>query len=126
MFVLPSRLLDVISSMPPTAENAFSSGVATVAAIVSGLAPGRFASTLCGGYSTCGGSRTGSLRYDTIPNTRMPIISKHVMTGRRMNSAVRLMRQSLLCVHPCLDRRHLRADRLRRHQRREDVPARQV
>ena len=39
-------LLDVISSMPAMAENAFSSGVATVAAIVSGLAPGRFAPTL--------------------------------------------------------------------------------
>ena len=33
-------------SMPAIAENAFSSGVATVAAIVSGLAPGRFALTL--------------------------------------------------------------------------------
>ena len=39
-------LFDVISSMPAIAENAFSSGVATVAAIVSGLAPGRFALTL--------------------------------------------------------------------------------
>src|SRR6185312_2916966 len=46
MFEPPRLLFDVISSMPATAENAFSSGVATVAAIVSGLAPGRLALTL--------------------------------------------------------------------------------
>ena len=46
MFEPPVLLLDVISSMPAIAENAFSSGVATVAAIVSGLAPGRLALTL--------------------------------------------------------------------------------
>ena len=46
MFVDPRLLLDVISSMPAMAENDFSSGVATVAAIVSGLAPGRLAFTL--------------------------------------------------------------------------------
>ena len=45
MFVPPVLLFDVISSMPAIAENAFSSGVATVAAIVSGLAPGRLAFT---------------------------------------------------------------------------------
>src|SRR5690349_22859500 len=45
MFVLPKLELDVISSIPAMAENAFSSGVATVAAIVSGLAPGEFAPT---------------------------------------------------------------------------------
>jgi len=45
-FVFPMPLLDVMLSMPAMAENAFSSGVATVAAIVSGLAPGRFALTL--------------------------------------------------------------------------------
>ena len=44
--VFPSPLLDVMLSMPAIAENDFSSGVATVAAMVSGLAPGRFALTL--------------------------------------------------------------------------------
>ena len=45
MFVEPRLEFDVISSMPAIAEKAFSSGVATVAAIVSGLAPGEFAPT---------------------------------------------------------------------------------
>ena len=44
--MLPRPLLDVMLSMPAIAEKDFSSGVATVAAIVSGLAPGRFALTL--------------------------------------------------------------------------------
>ncbi len=43
-------------------ENCFSSGVATAAAIVSGLAPGRLALTLIVGKSTFGRSLTGSRR----------------------------------------------------------------
>ncbi len=54
-------LIDVISSMPAMAENAFSSGVATVAAIVSGLAPGRLALTVIVGKSTVGRSLIGNL-----------------------------------------------------------------
>jgi len=46
MLLEPRLLLDVISSTPAIAEKAFSSGVATVAAIVSGAAPGRLALTL--------------------------------------------------------------------------------
>jgi hypothetical protein len=45
MFVLPCRLLELISVMPAMVENCFSSGVATADAIVSGLAPGRPAMT---------------------------------------------------------------------------------
>src|SRR5215467_14545384 len=91
MLVLPRLELDVISSMPAMAEKAFSSGVATVAAIVSGLAPGRFAPTLIDGLSTVGRSLTGSLRYDTTPNTTIPIMMSVVMTGRLMNNAVMLI-----------------------------------
>ena len=40
MLVLPSELLELIESTPAMAENCFSSGVATAAAMVSGLAPG--------------------------------------------------------------------------------------
>ena len=40
MLVLPSELLELIESTPAIAENCFSSGVATAAAMVSGLAPG--------------------------------------------------------------------------------------
>ena len=46
MFVPPVLLLDVISSIPPIAENAFSSGVATVAAMVSDSRPGDWHSLL--------------------------------------------------------------------------------
>ena len=49
--------------MPAIVENCFSSGVATVAAIVSGLAPGRLALTVIVGKSTFGRSLTGSCRY---------------------------------------------------------------
>ncbi len=44
--VEPNELLEVMLSMPAIAEKAFSSGVATVAAMVSGLAPERLALTL--------------------------------------------------------------------------------
>ncbi len=43
--VLPTVLLELIDVMPEIVANCFSSGVATAAAIVSGLAPGRPAST---------------------------------------------------------------------------------
>jgi len=41
----PCVLVEVIDSMPAMVVNCFSSGVATAEAIVSGLAPGRFAFT---------------------------------------------------------------------------------
>jgi hypothetical protein len=49
MFVLPSPELDVITSRPAIVENCFSRGVATAAAMVCGLAPGRLARTLITG-----------------------------------------------------------------------------
>ncbi len=58
--VEPSVLIDVMLSMPAMAENCFSSGVATVAAIVSGLAPASEALTEMVGKSTVGRSLTGS------------------------------------------------------------------
>jgi hypothetical protein len=45
MLVEPSELPEVISVTPAMRPSARSSGVATVAAIVSGLAPGRLALT---------------------------------------------------------------------------------
>ena len=45
MEVPPWVLVEVITSMPGMVENSFSSGVATEEAMVSGLAPGRLAST---------------------------------------------------------------------------------
>src|SRR6185312_5574567 len=52
MLVLPRPLVEVIWSRPGMAANCCSSGVATVAAIVSGLAPGNCALTLMVGKST--------------------------------------------------------------------------
>src|SRR5256885_17080093 len=56
MFVLPNVLDDVMASMPAIVENCFSSGVATAAAIVCGLAPGRPVPTVIVGKSTFGRS----------------------------------------------------------------------
>src|SRR6266404_9965177 len=84
----PKPLDEVMLSMPAIVENCFSSGVATAAAIVSGLAPGRFALTLIVGKSTEGRSLTGKRRYATVPKKRIPIMTRAVMTGRRRKSAV--------------------------------------
>ena len=62
MLVLPWLLLEMIDVTPAMAANCFSSGVATDAAIVSGLAPGRLALTWIVGKSTVGRSLTGSAR----------------------------------------------------------------
>src|ERR1044071_4492617 len=89
--VCPRLDVDVMLSMPAIVENCFSSGVATVAAIVCGLVPGRLAPTVTVGKSTFGRSLTGSCRYATMPNTRMPIMTRVVMTGRLMNSVVKFI-----------------------------------
>ena len=57
--VEPVPLWEVITSRPGICVKARSSGVATVAAIVSGSAPGRLALTLMVGKSTLGSSATG-------------------------------------------------------------------
>src|SRR3954467_3425134 len=88
----PRFEIDVMLSMPAIVENCFSSGVATAAAIVSGLAPGSDAETWIVGKSTVGKSLTGSLRYDEMPKKRIPIMTSAVITGRRMNRAVILER----------------------------------
>ena len=60
--VLPWPLEEVICARPAMVENCFSSGVATEAAMVSGLAPGRLACTCSVGKSTLGRSDTGRSR----------------------------------------------------------------
>ena len=61
-----------------------------LAAIVSGEAPGKFAVTWIVGKSTLGRSDTGSSRYAAKPKTRIPIMTRVVMTGRRMNNSATL------------------------------------
>jgi hypothetical protein len=84
MLVTPSALVDVIESMPAMVVNCFSSGVATAAAMVSGLAPGSWAVTWMVGKSTLGRSFTGSRRYAIRPKSRIAAIKSVVSTGRRM------------------------------------------
>src|SRR5262249_11140883 len=87
--------VDVMLSMPAIVENCFSRGVATVAAIVCGLVPGSDALTVIVGKSTFGRSLTGNCRYATIPKTRMPIMTKVVITGRLMNNVVKFIDYSV-------------------------------
>jgi hypothetical protein len=86
--VLPSDEDDVISFTPAMRPRARSSGVATVAAITSGLAPGSDADTETTGKSTCGRGETGSSPNDTIPASATPMVSSVVATGRFTNGCV--------------------------------------
>ena len=54
--------MELIESMAAMVENSLSKGVATVEAMVSGLAPGRLAETMMVGKSTLGRSLTGKNR----------------------------------------------------------------
>src|SRR5215472_2530758 len=85
MRVEPSALDEVISVTPAMRPKARSSGVATVAAMVSGLAPGSDACTEIVGKSTCGSGETGSRRKATAPASAIPIVRSVVATGRSMN-----------------------------------------
>ena len=80
--VLPKVLDDVMLSMPAIVENCFSSGVATDAAIVSGLAPGNDALTVIVGKSTFGKSLTGNERQANTPANSMLNMNTVVITGR--------------------------------------------
>src|SRR5579863_7032800 len=83
IWLWPMPLTEVIESSAGIVENCFSSGAATAEAIVSGDAPGNSAVTWIVGKSTLGRSDTGSNRYAAMPNTRIPIMTRVVMTGRR-------------------------------------------
>jgi hypothetical protein len=70
-----------------------SSGVATADAIVSGLAPGRFAPTEMVGKSTCGRGETGRNRNATTPERKIAMVMSVVATGRRMKGAEKLVEE---------------------------------
>ncbi len=61
-WVWPIALLEVIWVTPGISDSCRSSGVATLEAMVSGLAPGRLAWTWMVGKSTCGRAATGRLK----------------------------------------------------------------
>ncbi len=60
MLAAPARLVELMEAMPAMLPSARSSDVATLDAIVSGLAPGSEALTLIVGKSTSGSGATGS------------------------------------------------------------------
>ncbi len=82
---------DVISVTSAIWPRWRSSGVATVVATTSGLAPGSCACTEMVGKSTCGSGDTGSWKNATAPDAAIPKVSRMVATGRRMNGVERLI-----------------------------------
>ncbi|MNR02154.1 hypothetical protein D3C85_1179960 [compost metagenome] len=87
----PCELLDVISVTPAMAPSERSRGVATLDAMVSGLAPGRLADTEIVGISTCGRGATGSRKNASKPAITTARLSSVVATGRMMKGADRIM-----------------------------------
>jgi hypothetical protein len=61
--------------------------VATVVAIVSGLAPAMFADTEIVGESTAGNGETASLKYAVAPASTIPAVNSVVATGLRTNTS---------------------------------------
>ena len=90
--VVPTWLDDVISVTPEIVPSRRSSGVATLVAIVSGLAPGKVALTEIVGKSTCGNGDTGSTKKPAIPASATPIVSRTVPIGRLTKGCERFMR----------------------------------
>src|ERR1700676_2151494 len=88
----PTELCDVISVTSAIEPRWRSSGLATLVATVSGLAPGKVAWTEMVGKSTCGNGATGSLVNANRPASAMPMASSVVATGRAMNGCDRFMR----------------------------------
>src|SRR3954454_23955373 len=87
----PCELHDEISLTPAMVPSARSSGVATLEAIVSGLAPGSPALTEMTGKSTCGRGETASIVNATAPASTIDRLSSVVVTGRRMKGDERLI-----------------------------------
>jgi hypothetical protein len=81
MFVVPRKLVDVISVMPAIRPNWRSRGAATDVAMVSGSAPGSPADTCMVGKSTLGKGATGSSWKATIPESNIPRVMRVVATG---------------------------------------------
>ena len=85
--VEPSELTELICATPAIWPNWRSSGVATVAAMVSGLAPGTVALTWMVGKSTCGSGATGNSGKATMPTSASAAINSDVAIGRRMKTS---------------------------------------
>src|SRR5699024_1779013 len=91
MRVDPSELRDVICDNPEMAPNDCSSGVATLEAMVSGLAPGKLADTVIMGKSICGSGATGKKRSAQAPTAIMARQIRVLATGLKMKTFKILM-----------------------------------
>ena len=89
--VLPVLLDDEMLVSPGMEPSARSSGPATVAAMLTGLAPGRLAETTTIGVSICGRGETGSIRQASRPASRMASASMVLPMGRRMKGRDRFI-----------------------------------
>src|SRR5690554_4178795 len=96
--VEPSELRELISARPAIEPSDCSNGVATVDAMVSGLAPGMLADTVIIGKSICGSGATGSRKYDSAPVNNIASVANVVATGRMMKTPNHLMRRAPLRV----------------------------
>src|SRR3546814_12693085 len=80
--------------MSSTPFMASSRGVATVAAMTFGLAPGYWARTTTDGGTTSGYSEIGSARRASRPETKMSIDRTPAKIGRSMKNLERFMSRS--------------------------------
>ena len=87
MRVVPVVLCEVISLTSAMIPRCRSSGVATLEAMVSGLAPGSVALTEITGKSTDGRGETGNAKNPPMPASATPAVSSTVATGRRMKGS---------------------------------------
>ena len=87
--VLPWLLRLFIWLTPAIEPSERSNGVATVEAMICGLAPGRLACTVMVGKSICGSGATGSRPKLTPPSSMIARLSSKVATGRRIKGAER-------------------------------------
>ncbi|MNQ92065.1 hypothetical protein D3C85_1074730 [compost metagenome] len=76
---------------PAIAPKDRSSGVATVDAMTSGLAPGKLAWTTITGKSICGKGDTGNRPKLTPPSSMIAKLNSMVATGRLMKGPERFM-----------------------------------
>src|ERR1700730_13862786 len=93
--VVPSTLAEVICASPGSIwPNSVSSGVATVDAIVSGLAPAYCAVTVSVGNCTFGSGATGNSGYATKPTRTIATVNSDVAIGRLTKGVEMLMETS--------------------------------
>src|SRR5262249_34080828 len=91
MFVVPVALVDAMSATSAIWLRCRSSGVATLVAMISGLAPGIEADTEIAGKSVFGNGATGRSEKASMPASAIARVSRVVATGRLMKVADRFM-----------------------------------